>query len=174
MKTANMLGAVALALVDHIDSSLAEDDLGRTEAAALIHIGDRPGETVQFLARVLGLTHSGAVRLVDRLADAGLVERRRAADARAVALQLTRRGAIAVDKALAAREKVLGDAISALDPVESKSFAAVLERVLSQLTTDRWRARHICRLCDYAGCSIGGCPVDIAAAHIEFAGKPSS
>jgi hypothetical protein len=47
---------------------------GRSDSAsaalsALYHFPGRP--TVDRLGQVLGLTHSGAVRLVDRLADAG-------------------------------------------------------------------------------------------------------
>jgi MarR family transcriptional regulator, negative regulator of the multidrug operon emrRAB len=39
--------------------------------AALTTLLDRPGLSIRELAAVLGITHSGAVRLVDRLAARG-------------------------------------------------------------------------------------------------------
>ena len=44
------------------------------------------------LAGVLGLTHSGTVRLVDRLEDDGLLRRGQGQDARVVTLELTAKG----------------------------------------------------------------------------------
>jgi DNA-binding IclR family transcriptional regulator len=44
-------------------------------AAALVTIATFPGERVDALRRALGLSPSGVVRTVDRLVDAGLVER---------------------------------------------------------------------------------------------------
>jgi hypothetical protein len=40
--------------------------------------------------------------------------------------------------------------------------------MLGALTTDRARARHICRLCDHSACGRAGpCPVDAAATELE-------
>jgi len=64
---ANVLGALALIVTDRTaDAIAAAAGQPVTDAAALSalhHILDRP--TVDRLAQVLGLTHSGAVRLVD-------------------------------------------------------------------------------------------------------------
>src|SRR5688572_20555675 len=60
-------------------------------ALAALH-GLASGQSIDALRRIVGLTHSGAVRLVDRLAGAGLVERRVGADQRSVALHLTPEG----------------------------------------------------------------------------------
>ena len=75
--TANVLGAVALAVAGQIPVTVTPGG-GRSDssAAALSALYHFPGPpTVDRLGQVLGLTHSGAVRLVDRLAGAGLVER---------------------------------------------------------------------------------------------------
>ena len=45
------------------------------DAAALVTIGNHPGESVEALRHALGLTHSGAVRLLNGLEAEGLVER---------------------------------------------------------------------------------------------------
>ena len=52
--------------------------------------GSRP--TVNQLCNVLGLTHSGAVRLIDRLAEAGLVTRGPGDDKRSRSITLTAQG----------------------------------------------------------------------------------
>ena len=44
--------------------------------AALCVIGHEPGLSIDFLARVLGMSHPGTVRLVDRLETDGLIKRR--------------------------------------------------------------------------------------------------
>ena len=65
------------------------------------------GRSMDDLRRVLGLTHSGAVRLVDRLAADGCVERRAGADGRSVALVLTAKGRRVARRVRAARAEAL-------------------------------------------------------------------
>ena len=67
------------------------DRSGET-AAAIVVLGYAPGLSVELLRQVLDLSHPGTVRLINRLEEEGLVERRKAADGRAVALHLTRKG----------------------------------------------------------------------------------
>ena len=76
-QTANMLGAVALAVSDAIHETAREivSHSGETPAA-LVVIGYGTGPSNDSLLRVLGLSHPGTVRLVDRLVKDGLVERR--------------------------------------------------------------------------------------------------
>jgi predicted MarR family transcription regulator len=114
---------------------------------------------------VLDLTHSGAVRLVDRLAGAGLVERRRAGDGRAVAVTLTPAGHRAAAEIRAAREHALADALSVLGSEERRVLSDLHEKLLAGLTSDRASARRLCRLCDPEACGHerGTCPVTRAA-----------
>ena len=108
-RTLNMLGALALALSDRIATSAeAASGLHDTAASALVVIVNHPGEPIDAIRRALGLTHSGAVRLVDGLETAGLVERRRNdRDARAIAVWPTRAGQRAESKITAARAELL-------------------------------------------------------------------
>jgi MarR family transcriptional regulator, negative regulator of the multidrug operon emrRAB len=79
---------------------------GASGPAALVALdGEAGGGSIDALRRILGITHSGTVRLVDRLAGAGLVERRVGADARAVALHLTPQGRRLARRVLAAAKR---------------------------------------------------------------------
>jgi hypothetical protein len=82
---ANLLGALSLAVMDRIEQG-ARDIIGRAgeTPAALIVIG-YGRITNDKLRRILGLSHSGTVRLVDRLVSDRLVERRPGKDGREVA-----------------------------------------------------------------------------------------
>src|SRR5437867_2624085 len=113
-RTANLLGTLALALTGKVDAALRDDTaLGGSDAAALITLRNyAEGESIDLLRRVLRLSQPGAVRLVDRLAARGLVERGRSEqDARAVSLRLTQRGRRAADAAIAARAHALEPAL---------------------------------------------------------------
>ena len=163
-RQANLLGALALATVDRLRNSVAaEGERSMSARAALIHLRLRPGQSIDFLARVLGISHPAAVRLVGRLADEGLVERRPGADMRSRALVLTRAGQRAAVAALAARLEAVSDVLAPLTAAERHALEPLLEKLLAGLTDDRWSARRICRLCDFPACESRYCPVDHAA-----------
>lgn len=154
----NELGALALALADGIEEAVAvPSDRGVSTSAALATLHFHPGESVDTLARVLGLSHSGAVRLVDRLERAGLVLRARIG--REVAVTLTDAGHQRARQLLARRHTVLDAAVSALDTSEQQRLKALLDKMLTA-TIDHQRARHTCRLCDEASCVPRGCPIN--------------
>lgn len=70
---------------------------------ALVIVGANPGISQSTLGAVLGIARSGATLLTDWMVGRGLVERRRRPDdGRAWGLQLTRRGAQALDRMKAA------------------------------------------------------------------------
>lgn len=162
-RTANLLGALALALTDDLkDETEARAEHGAAAPAALVTIGFYPGESIEMLSRILGLSHSAVVRLVDRLATYDLVERRGGTDGRTSALHLTRRGKARMRLILRGRRHVLTTALSALSSDEQALFAGLLEKLLGALTRDRRHADHICRLCDERVCPGGRCPVECA------------
>jgi MarR family transcriptional repressor of emrRAB len=164
----NILGAAALAVTDRMLGELAGSaGLNATTAAALVHLRLRPGENIDFLARVTGLSHPAAVRVVDRLVADGLVKRRPARDRRARALVLTRAGQRLALRVLAEREQALADALAPLSSRECQALTQLLGKLLAGLTDSRWSSRHICRLCDYPTCARPQCPVDQAACRIE-------
>src|SRR5919201_85744 len=144
-RQANLLGALALALVDRIGDELRQPgERGLTPTAALIHLRLRPGRNIDFLARVLGVSHAAAVRVVGRLEDEGLVERRPSRDGRERALVLTRSGERAARAALAARLDRLAGVLAPRSAAERGQLERLVEKLLVGLTSDRWSARHTC------------------------------
>lgn len=141
---------------------------GRSESAAaalsaLLHFLDRP--SVDLLRQVLGLTSSGTVRLLDRLAEAGYVRRDPGPDGRSTSIVLTdagRQAAVAVSEA---RATVLGGALAVLSPQERQAFERLSGKVLVGMMRGPGATRWICRLCDIGVCrgTAGGCPVGNAA-----------
>ena len=73
-RASNLLGVVGLAIAGRIERSSREilNHVGETPAA-LVVIGYDLGPNNDELRRILGLSHSGTVRLVDRLVNYGLV-----------------------------------------------------------------------------------------------------
>ncbi|WP_438704317.1 MarR family winged helix-turn-helix transcriptional regulator [Tabrizicola sp.] len=164
-RTLNMLGALALALADRIGASAeATSGLHVTAASALVVITNHPGEPVDAIRRALGLTHSGAVRLVDGLEAAGLVERRRSdRDGRAIALWPTRAGERTASEITLARARLLAPMLARTEEADRKVVVALLETALAALTDSKDQARSICRFCEEGICRPQGCPVERAA-----------
>src|SRR5260370_5823472 len=164
-RTLNMLGALALALADRIAARAeAASGLHDSAASALVVIANHPGEPIDAIRRTLGLTHSGAVRLVDRLEAAGLVERRRSdRDARAIALWATPTGERIASEILAARAELLEPVLAGTSEADKKTIAALLETALAQLTDNGARARSICPLCPEGARPPLGCPRQAAS-----------
>ncbi|ROP33559.1 MarR family transcriptional regulator [Couchioplanes caeruleus] len=161
----NLLGALVDALHDRMaDEGTQVSGLGASAPAALATLRACPGESVESLSRVLGITNSGAVRLVDRLASAGLMERRPGRDARSVALHLTPAGSAVALQIVSRRREALRHALAGLRPQERAALGTMAERVLAELSTDRHSADRICRLCDYVLCPQDRCPVERAVA----------
>jgi DNA-binding MarR family transcriptional regulator len=166
-RTGNLLGALSLAVADRTTSA-AGDALGQSESAAvalsaLHHFLDDP--SVDLLGRVLGLTPSGAVRLLDRLQEAGYVTRRPGRDGRSISVRLTASGRRAAERVSAARAAVLEDALSDLSPAERHTLDQLVSRLLVGLIREPGATRWTCRLCDTTACGrdAGRCPVANAA-----------
>jgi MarR family transcriptional regulator, negative regulator of the multidrug operon emrRAB len=153
---ANVTGALALAVADRLDLD--------SRAAALITLLERGALTIEWLRRIVGLSHSATVRLVDRLAEDGLVHRRAGPDRRSVSILLTVRGRRAAERLRREREAKLASLLAPLEPDERRTLLALAEKVLAGAVSGRWQARLVCRLCDHGVCAAaGGCPVDRAA-----------
>ena len=147
----NAFGALALEVADRVQR--AGDPHGASVSAALAALhGLAGGRSIDVLAKVVGLSHSGAVRLVDRLAEAGLAERRVGADGRAVALQLTPEGRRAARRVLARREAAIEHVLAPLTIAERATLATLHERLLSGLSLSQQERRRVCRLCDTDAC----------------------
>src|SRR5687767_9221463 len=150
----NALGALAVEIARRVQvAGEAASPHGASVPAALAALhGLTGGQSIDALRRVVGLTHSGAVRLVDRLAAAGLVERRVGADGRAGALQPPPEGRRAARRVLARREAALEGVLAPLTASERTTLAALHERLLATLTDGQEERRRVCRLCDVEAC----------------------
>ena len=161
-RTANLLGALGLAIAERVEADEAR------ERAALVTLAGYPGQTVEALRRTLALTHSGAVRLVDRLEHSGLALRAPAGHGRSLALRLTPAGRDRAERVLAERLAALEPVLEPLTERERADLTGLLEKLLAGLTDDRQSARRICRLCAEEVCERGArCPVDVAALQSE-------
>ena len=139
----NVLGALSLAVADQMsDAVAAAADQSLTAAAALSaleHFAD--GCSIDRLRRILGLTSSGTVRLVDRLVAAGDVRRREGPDARTTSIELTAAGRRAARRVTAARGAVLEEALGDLSPAERADLERLSARVLEGVVRRQARAR---------------------------------
>ena len=157
-RTANLLGVVGLAVANRIEDA-ARDVLrhGGETPAALVVIGYGAGPSNDQLRRILGLSHPGTVRLVDRLVADGLVERRKGQDKRAIALYLSEQGMALREELLKERLAAIRPLLSPLTGAEQETFTALLHKMLSSMETTAAERRTLCRLCDSRICA--NCPI---------------
>jgi len=160
--TGNLLGALAIGCHDVQAAAMRSTDEPPAELAALLAVHARPGSTVSDVALTTGLTHSGAVRVIDRLSRAGDVERSTGRDRRTVALHCTKAGASRARSALALRRKALDGVLEALTERETATLKRLVTKLLSGLPASRADAWRICRLCDHGACRGADCPVGSA------------
>jgi MarR family transcriptional repressor of emrRAB len=156
----NLLGAFGVAVTDSMDGAFDEAcAVGDSAPAALILIHENPDTRIEALARYLALSHSGTVRLVDRLSQAGWVARETCEDKRAVVLVLTKAGEKVAERLLEGRRKSLGKALAGISAADRKMLERILPQMLNNLVTDREQADHTCRYCDSGACDREGCPL---------------
>ncbi len=162
-----MFGALSLVVADQATDAVAAA-AGRSDSAAaalsaLLHFLDKP--SIDRLRQVLGLTSSGTVRLVDRLAESGYVRRDPGVDGRSTSIVLTEQGRQAAWRVSAGRAAVLERALAVLAPDERETFERLASKVLVGMMRGPGATRWICRLCDIGICrgTEGGCPAARAA-----------
>ena len=165
---ANRLGAVALTLADRIrEATEAATGMAGGLPAALVSLREwADGSPVEVLAAAMRVSHSRAVRVVDRLEAAGLARREPdPSDGRRALVRLEPAGRELAERALEARARVLGQVVRALDPADAAALEGVLGALLDATTVDLRAAMTTCRLCDAHACGHfeGTCPVTRAA-----------
>lgn len=159
----NVLGALSLVVADRtFDAISALGRLSPSDAIALSALQqflDRP--SIDKLAQVLGLSHSGAVRLVDRLAAANLVRRASGLDRRESAIVLTAAGRRAADTVVKARSDTLAWATARLSAEDREALDRVAGQILAGMVRGPGATRWMCRFCDLGACGRGRgyCPV---------------
>jgi DNA-binding MarR family transcriptional regulator len=176
-RLANLLGAVATGLTDRIQTATAEaTQLDGSATSALVALLDfSPSGSVHTLSQIVGLTHSGGVRLVNRLVDAGLVERGPGGDARSVTVGLTSHGRTVAQQVRDARAAEIMNAMTGLTVQQRTDLTHACEMVIANVTRHRLEqraagehpaGRALCRRCDFDACGrrAGNCPAARAAA----------
>jgi DNA-binding MarR family transcriptional regulator len=156
-RTANLLGALALEAARMMETVREPVGQGGAAASALVTIGAYPGRTIEQLRVPLGLSQPGAVRLVERLAAAGWVERAGSRGRRGFELRLTEAGQEVVDDLLARRRAALAELLEPLSDIDRRRLEGILEKLLAARTNDRTDLERLCRLCERRVCV--HCPV---------------
>jgi len=166
-RAANILGAAALAINDRADTVSRPAEVASDSMAAALSAMDQflDGPTLEQLRGVLGLSHSGAVRLVDRLVESGLAARGRGADGRSRRVTLSARGARIAREMSSARLTSLDALTSGLTAGERRTLTELLGRVLGKVVETKDGGAWTCRLCDLTACgrAKGRCPAANAA-----------
>jgi DNA-binding MarR family transcriptional regulator len=167
-RIANRLGAVALTLSDSIrEATEAATEMAGGLPAALVSLREwADGRSVEVLAEAMRVSHSRAVRVVDRLEAAGLARRESdPSDGRRALVRLEPAGRELADRALDARARVLRSAVAELEADDVRDLERLLGALLHATTVDLRAAKETCRLCDAHACGHydGICPVSHAA-----------
>lgn len=160
-RTANLLGAAALAVTDLVlGGATAVAGTGSSGAAALVVLRSDPGISVTELGRRIGLTQSAAARMVDALETRGLVERRPTVG-KWVAVHPTDVGRAVSGDLLDARGGRLAALVETLSADDQEALDGVLERLLRAAYVEVGSSERVCRLCDRPACTEAGaiCPV---------------
>ena len=174
-RAANLLGALAIGLNDHMQEA-AEAAAGRSggRAAALATLAQWPGYTIEELRHCLGLTHSATVRVIDGLVADGLVTRERVGGGPAIRPRLTKTGEAEARRVLAARNEVLFWLVGDVPDADLAQLTPIVEGLLAKLTSDFYAGEFICRLCELDTCPQDRCPVELRQRHFKQAVVPES
>ena len=159
-RTANLLGAAALAVTDlMLAGATRAAGVSASGAAALVVLRAAPDLSVTELGRRVGLSQSAAARMVDSLAASSLV-RRHGRTGRSVSVRLTARGTRAADRLLAARAGPLAELLADLGDADRAALTRLLESLLAKVYEQAGSTGLVCRLCDRPACTTGAtCPV---------------
>jgi DNA-binding MarR family transcriptional regulator len=168
----NLVGAWSLAVADRVTvAAAAAAGRGGQAPAALVALHEfADGSTIDHLRKVLGISHSAAVRLIDGLDADGYVKRAvHTDDRRSVALTLTPAGRKTATRILQARHEAVHSTLEGLSEQERRSLIPLAESLTAQLVDLKLgeRAKRsappsgwLCRLCDFDACGRprGLCP----------------
>ena len=158
----NLIGALALVVSDRVGDAVA-DTFGRGGEApsAVASIGAAPGVSVGELQAVLRLSQPGAARLVDRLVEDGLAEKRSGKDGRQVLVHLTPKGRKLRRKLLDSRYGALAALTEPLSDKERATLTGLLDKMLKPYPACEMDKYQACRMCDQDACT--SCPIPAEA-----------
>ena len=163
---ANVLRALARNLESAAEADVPTPLDHPSARDAVTLLGWRGESTSEALQEALDLSQPACVRVVDRLAGAGLVTRRRTPGDRRLRIGLTKEGERVADRLVRESgvgvERALHEALSATDDLDG--FVSALDRIASVVFGDATDTIRFCRSCDVGACLGGprGCPSDAA------------
>jgi len=152
MSLANKLAALALAVTDAMIAGV--EDLAPSAIAALVTIREGDPMSIGEIAAVVGLTHSAAVRLVDRLEKEWLVRRQRRVG-REVLVEITSRGRRRAQQLQDVRLAALARVLAPLSPDERAALDGLVGRIVGAIAPATVPAARFCRMCRRDGCDCG-------------------
>jgi len=159
----NLLGAFSAAVTDRVRAAVTTSapNAGEGPAGIVALASFLEGGSIEELSRVLGLSHSATLRMVDKLERGGLIERREADDARAVAVVPTDEGKKVAAQIQRVRMEALDQLLQPLSASERAELARLHEKLLKGVVASGVARGKICRLCDLDACGHerGRCPV---------------
>lgn len=129
------------------------------DSTMLLAIQAHPGVSIRDIATMFGLSHSGAVRVIDRLEAANDVVREVGADRRNVALHLSEQGRARARQLLRAQMSLIDQRLASLSQRDASRLAGILEQLLDGAAQDRLQAWRLCRNCDHGRCRGDRCAV---------------
>jgi DNA-binding MarR family transcriptional regulator len=157
---------MVVAWVSMIQDQLSEEmrrlGLERRDLAALTLVAAYEDCSQDWLRARVELTQSGTVRLIDRLAARGLLERGRSSG-RGVPLRLTAAGSVLLDRWSKARDQAIASVLDALpEPTRALMVQGMADALLARPRL-RVEADANCRVCTWPACG-ADCPVDRSVA----------
>ncbi|MFN3515750.1 MAG: MarR family winged helix-turn-helix transcriptional regulator [Novosphingobium sp.] len=120
------------------DARVRELGMTSPQARLLLILGLNEGENQGFYAEQLEVEPISLTRMIDRMEESGLIERRRdPADRRAWRLFLTERSRQVIDQVRAKLTELEDEMVAGLEPVQRQALARFLETIRSNFTNTR-------------------------------------
>jgi DNA-binding MarR family transcriptional regulator len=160
MHTSNIVAAWAFALSDQLREEMRRLGLEQRDVEALTLVNTHDGSSVDWLRERLGLTHSGTVRLVDRLAQRELLVRGQTGG-RTVPLHVTPAGKRLLRRWAHGRDRVVADVLGGLPETSRDVLVPAMSAVLQGTPRSRAQADATCRTCTWSACG-RDCPVNLS------------
>jgi DNA-binding MarR family transcriptional regulator len=128
------LSDVARAMRTHIDQRAREHGMTRAQWGVLARLNRQEGMMQAEMAEALEIQPISLVRLVDRLCEQGLIERRpHPRDRRANRLYLTSRGRATLERLLPLGREITADVLAGMSEKEVALFLETLLRIKSNI-----------------------------------------
>ncbi len=165
----NKLGALWSVLDASMARMLGTDS--PSTAATVLTLHFHAPLTGTDLSRILGLSQPATVRLIDKLADAGMVARNGKSEGKAVDIALTAAGQTRAEAMLTARSAAMADLLRPLTDAKRQALTGLLDEILHDAVETGSQARFLCRFCDHGVCDGPVCPIGCRAREIALERK---